>query len=72
MRPPAEHPPDAPRARRLRLAATLLAFALTAVALGVAGGDRIRLGPLDVALEAAREAYEGGLERALAGELAGV
>ena len=57
-------------------AAELLALAeaaaVPAVALGVAGGDRIRLGPLDVSLEAAREAYEGGLERALAGEPAGV
>ncbi|MEE8337952.1 MAG: phosphoribosylformylglycinamidine synthase subunit PurL [Dehalococcoidia bacterium] len=31
------------------------------------GGDRIRLGPVDLALEAARDAYDGALERALAG-----
>ena len=42
-----------------------------AVDLGVAGGERIRLGPLDVALEAARDAYEGGLERVLAGSADG-
>ena len=38
-----------------------------ATALGAAGGERVRLGPLDLALDAARDAYEGGLERALAG-----
>ena len=35
--------------------------------LGTARGDRIRLGPLNVALADARAAYEGGLERALHG-----
>ncbi|MDP6605747.1 MAG: phosphoribosylformylglycinamidine synthase subunit PurL [Dehalococcoidia bacterium] len=30
------------------------------------GGDRIRLGPVDLALDAARDAYDGALERALA------
>ncbi len=38
-----------------------------ATVLGAAGGDRVRLGPLDLALDDARDAYEGGLERALAG-----
>ena len=38
-----------------------------AVLLGTAGGDRITLGPVDLALEAARDAYDGALERALAG-----
>jgi hypothetical protein len=36
-------------------------------ALGVVGGPRLRIGRLDVALEAARDAWEGGLERALFG-----
>jgi phosphoribosylformylglycinamidine synthase len=40
---------------------------VTAVVLGTAGGDRIGLGPVDLALDAARDAYEGALERALAG-----
>jgi phosphoribosylformylglycinamidine synthase len=33
--------------------------------LGVAGGDRLRLGPIDVSLDAVRQAYEGGLARIL-------
>jgi phosphoribosylformylglycinamidine synthase len=35
--------------------------------LGAAGGDRLRLGPIDVAVDALREAYEGGLARILGG-----
>ena len=35
------------------------------VALGTAGGDRLRLGPVDASVDALREAYEGGLPRAL-------
>jgi phosphoribosylformylglycinamidine synthase II len=35
--------------------------------LGPVAGDRIRLGPVDLDLETARAAYEGGLDRALAG-----
>ena len=41
--------------------------AVPATVLGTAGGARVRLGPLDIALDALREANEGGLERALAG-----
>jgi phosphoribosylformylglycinamidine synthase len=40
---------------------------VSAIVLGTAGGDRITLGPVDLALDAARDAYEGALERALAG-----
>jgi len=36
MRAPAEHSPDSPRSRRLRLASTVLALALTAAVLGLA------------------------------------
>ena len=39
--------------------------------LGSAGGARFRLGVVDASLEALREAYEGGLPRALAGGEAG-
>lgn len=35
--------------------------------LGTIGGERMRLGPVDLDLEQARAAYDGGLERALAG-----
>ena len=38
-----------------------------ATVLGSAAGERFRLGSLDLALDALREPYEGGLERALAG-----
>ena len=38
-----------------------------ASALGVAGGERFRLGPIDLPLDELRDAYEGGLERALRG-----
>ena len=34
---------------------------------GRAGGERLRLWSLDLSLEELRDAYEGGLERALAG-----
>ena len=36
-----------------------------ATVLGAATGERVRLGPLDLALDDARDTYEGGLERAL-------
>jgi hypothetical protein len=35
--------------------------------LGTVGGRRLIIGPIDVALDAAREAWEGGLEGALFG-----
>ncbi len=40
--------------------------------IGRTGGDRLRLGPIDVALEDARRAYESGLPRALDGVTANV
>src|SRR5690606_4850206 len=43
-----------------------LAAHVPAVVLGRVAGDRIRLGPVDVPLSAARDAYGHGLERALA------
>ena len=52
-------------------AEALLALAadvdVPATVIGTASGDRLRLGPVDVTLDAARDAYEGALERALAG-----
>ena len=36
--------------------------------LGIAGGAGLRLGPVDVAVDDLREAYEAGLPRALMGE----
>jgi phosphoribosylformylglycinamidine synthase len=52
-------------------AAALLALAteagVPATVLGVAQGDRLRLGPLDAQLDDLREAYEGGLGRILGG-----
>ena len=52
-------------------AARVVALALTAgvdaTVLGSASGGRIRLGPVDLALEVARAAYDGGLEAALRG-----
>jgi phosphoribosylformylglycinamidine synthase subunit PurL len=33
--------------------------------LGIVGGDRLRIGPLDISLDAARAAWEEGLQRAL-------
>ena len=54
----------------------LIALALEtdvpATVLGAAAGGRLRLGPLDLALDAARDAYEGGLERALAAPAEGL
>ena len=38
-----------------------------ATRIGTVGGDQIRLGAVDLDLEQARAAYDGGLERALAG-----
>ncbi|MDP7693658.1 MAG: AIR synthase-related protein, partial [Vicinamibacterales bacterium] len=52
-------------------AEALLALAadvdVPATVIGTASGDRLRLGPVDVTLDAARDAYDGALERALAG-----
>ena len=54
-----------------RAAAALAALAAEAgvpcTVLGVAEGDRLRLGPLDAPLAALREAHEGGLARILGG-----
>ncbi|MGE3856412.1 MAG: phosphoribosylformylglycinamidine synthase subunit PurL [Dehalococcoidia bacterium] len=53
-----------------RLVALALAADIDATVLGIAGGDRIRLGAdggIDLPLEAARAAYDGGLETALRG-----
>ena len=54
-----------------RVPDALLALAreadVPATALGVVGGDRVRLGPLDVPLDALRDVYEGALPAALAG-----
>ena len=50
-----------------RLVALALAADLDATVLGIAGGDRVRLGPIDLALDAAAAAYDGGLEAALRG-----
>jgi phosphoribosylformylglycinamidine synthase len=36
-------------------------------AVGSGGGDRLRLGPIDLSVEELRDAYEGELERTLAG-----
>ena len=54
-----------------QLVALALADGIDATVLGIAAGDRVRLGApgsgIDVALDAAREAYDGGLEIALRG-----
>ena len=51
----------------LALLADIDATVLGIAERGTAGGDRIRLGPIDLALDAARAAYDGGLEAALRG-----
>ncbi len=55
--------PDA--AARSALAALAAESGVSVTVLGPAGGDRLRLGPVDASVEALRGAYEGGLERAL-------
>ena len=54
-----------------RLVALALSDGIDATVLGIAGGDRVRLGApnvgIDVALEEARAVYDGGLEIALRG-----
>ena len=55
--------PDA--AARAALEALAAERGVPAAALGAAGGDRFRLGPIGLPLGALREAYEGGLPRAL-------
>ena len=57
--------PDA--AARAAVEALAAERGVPAAALGRAGGDRFRLGPIDAPLAALREAHEGGLPRALAG-----
>jgi phosphoribosylformylglycinamidine synthase len=49
------------------LAASAAAAGVPLLRLGPLAGDRFRLGPLDLPLGALRDAYEGGLEAALAG-----
>jgi len=49
------------------LAVSAAAAGVPLVRLGPVTGDRFRLGPLDLPLGALRDAYEGGLEAALAG-----
>ena len=56
-----------PRERRA-LQAAAAAAGVPVSPLGAAGGARLRLGPIDASLDALREACEGGLPRALAGE----
>ena len=58
---------EAQAVAELASAAGVAATVLGVATPGIAGGERIRLGPVDLALDAAREAYEGALERALAG-----
>ena len=40
---------------------------VTATRLGRVGGDRLRIGPIDVALDEAHRAWDHGLDTALAG-----
>jgi phosphoribosylformylglycinamidine synthase len=49
------------------LAVSAAAAGVPLLRLGPIAGDRFRLGPLDLPLGALRDAYEGGLEAALAG-----
>jgi len=55
-------PSSRPGLRELARAANV-----PATVLGRIAGSRIQLGPVDLDLEEARAAYDGGLERALAG-----
>ena len=57
-------PDDAARAAVEALAA---AAGVEVTVLGTARGDRLQLGPVDASVGALREAYEGGLPRALGG-----
>jgi phosphoribosylformylglycinamidine synthase len=57
----------APVARREELLAIARGLSVPFAFVGRAGGDRLRLWSLDVSLTELRDAYEGGLERALAG-----
>ena len=50
-----------------RLVALALAADIDATVLGIAGGDRVRVGPVDLALDDATAAYDGGLAIALQG-----
>ncbi len=50
-----------------RLVALALSDGIDATVLGIAGGERVRLGPVDLALDVATAAYDGGLEAALRG-----
>ena len=50
-----------------RLVALALSDGIDATVLGIAGGDRVRLGPVDLVLDVATAAYDGGLEAALQG-----
>ncbi|MDA0301007.1 MAG: AIR synthase-related protein [Chloroflexi bacterium] len=50
-----------------RIVALALAEDIHATVLGIARGNRVRLGPVDLGLDAARAAYDGGLETALRG-----
>ena len=56
-----------PPARREELMAIVGGLNVPASFVGRAGGDRLRLWSLDLSLGEMRDAYEGGLERALAG-----
>jgi phosphoribosylformylglycinamidine synthase len=56
-------PPD----RREQLIAIAQGMMVPLVYVGRAGGDRLRLGSVDLPLTELRDAYEGGLERALGG-----
>ncbi|MDA0352433.1 MAG: phosphoribosylformylglycinamidine synthase subunit PurL [Chloroflexi bacterium] len=49
------------------LLARSAAAGISATRLGTVGGSRIQIGPVDIDLAAAGAAYDGGLERALAG-----
>ena len=55
--------PDAEARAALEALAAEAGVAVTV--LGTARGDRLQFGPVDASLGALREAYEGGLPRAL-------
>lgn len=57
----------APAARREELLAIAQGMNIPFAFVGRAGGDRLRLWSVDLSLTELREAYEGGLERALGG-----
>jgi phosphoribosylformylglycinamidine synthase len=58
---------DAQAVAELASAAGVPAVVLGRAVQGTAGSDRITLGPVGIALDAARDAYDEALERALAG-----